>query len=122
MDYSNHFGLCVKYPKTTNAIKTTNKNKTFHKPKNLNIKNDKTPCCFISYPLHFPPQSQSNHSEIHFPSLYLVYLATKHRHKERERERYRVTELGAKRRERWEWNTREGVEASRIQPNPRFYS
>ena len=87
MDYSNHFGLCVKYPKTTNAIKTTNKNKTFHKPKNLNIKNDKTPCCFISYPLHFPPQSQSNHSEIHFPSLYLVFLATKHRHKERERER-----------------------------------
>ena len=64
-------------------------------------------------------------SETHFPSLYLVFSANKQRHRERERER--GTELqslelsGVKRRERWEWNTREGVEASRIQPNPGFY-
>ena len=66
-------------------------------------------------------------SETHFPSLYLVFSANKQRHRERERERERGTELqsleliGVKRRERWEWNTREGVEASRIQPNPGFY-
>ena len=62
-------------------------------------------------------------SETHFPSLHLVFSANKQRHRERERgtELQSLELSGVKRRERWEWNTREGVEASRIQPNPGFY-
>ena len=54
-------------------------------------------------------------SETHFPSLHLVFSANKQRHRERERgtELQSLELSGVKRRERWEWNTREGVEASK---------
>ena len=60
-------------------------------------------------------------SETHFPSLYLVFSANKQRERERGTELQSLELSSVKRRKRWEWNTREGVEASRIQPNPGFY-